>query len=277
MIYRLFEKHGDAQTGNIVDPNVTTSQVQDAIRETNSQGITDLSDRNPANFLKDLIRHKSANDHWPDELKKLRITARQSTGNGMCFQFVRYKEGQTDAFPDRFQIDESTHLHDVESVSMPLESRRLGRSDEPWLTQVAVKLRLIETHLALFSQHAVRQVDHLQMSVKLRKTEIDALYLAHLKGTSAGQFERMLVCCESKQNNERILEEQVESQMRAAFDTTDISIVCPIAMVATRHEGSRGVHVVEFQSLKRNEVPDFLELERVSSCFYKLHPDVTGI
>ena len=72
---------------------------------------------------------------------------------------------------------EQTPRVKIETISMPLATRRLGRKDEPWLIQVLVKLRIIETHMALFSNRKIIQLDHLQMNMKLSKTEIDALFL----------------------------------------------------------------------------------------------------
>lgn len=109
--------------------------------------------------------------------------------------------------------------HKIESLSLPLASRRLGRRDEPWLVQVLIKLRVIETHLAMFSQRKIVQLDHLQMSVKLRKSEIDALFLAleHEDPAHPESVHEVIVCCEAKQMHDDILEDQMLGHVEAVF------------------------------------------------------------
>ena len=172
----------------------------------------------------------------------------------------------------------------IESASLPLASRRLGRSDETWLTQVCVRLRLVETHLALVSALEVVQVDHLQMSVKLGPTEIDAMYLV-IEETGAagaagaagtGATREVLLTCEAKGRSDDILEGQVVSQVRSAFGLSDTGQdrVVPVAVKAV---GPSEVFVVEFEAVGRAEADDLEDLQVASSAVYELVPPVPGI
>ena len=111
------------------------------------------------------------------------------------FEFIPVMPGQTEPFPITAPPRPQEMIpHQTGSVSMPLASRLLGRSDEPWLVQVSVRLHIIETYFALFSSRkaAIRQVDHLQNALKLRRTEIDALFLG-VEEPALGQFHEFLI------------------------------------------------------------------------------------
>jgi len=257
---------------------VSLSDVSEAIREVNRSAPENrpLSDRNPANFFKDFIRNRaSANRNWPASVLERGHTARQTTGEGQCFEFVPLAQGQTEPFPPLVpEPSGSTPRHRIESASLPLASRKLGRTDEPWLIQVAVRLRLIQTHLALFSYREILQVDHLQMSVKLRRTEIDALFLA-VEEVEQGHCE-VLVTCEAKTGRDDILPDQVLEQVRAVFRQPAITqdVVIPLAMKTL---GSSEVYLVEFEPVGRAEIEQTSELNVASAAIYELSPTVPGI
>src|SRR5689334_19042374 len=102
VIEALFRDRWDPSTETVTDPVVTLEQVTDAIRAYND-GRPDserLSDRNPANFLKDVIRQRSANQVWPRAVFEHGYTARQQSGDNACFVFVPISEGQTEPFVD---------------------------------------------------------------------------------------------------------------------------------------------------------------------------------
>ena len=61
---------------------------------------------------------------------------------------------------------------------------------------------MIETHFALHSPLKLTDLVHLQMSLKLRSTEIDAMFLGRREG--ANGLERIAITCEAKQAKERI-------------------------------------------------------------------------
>lgn len=277
VIEHLFMTHWDAATGQLTKSVMTMQDVLQAIEHCNTRFGTKLSRRNPANFMKDIVRGAAASVHWPQELKTRSYTAKQRTGAGDVFEFVPYPPGCTEPFPDVYCATASTMRHKIESASMSLEAKRLGRADEAWSIQTAVKLRIIETHLAIYSQLPVVEVAHLQMSVKLRKAEIDGLFLARCKDPSGSLF-NIVVTCEAKQARERILEDQIIEQVRAVFATTathlGVGVVVPIAIKVVKKVG---FYVVEFAPVQRAAAVTLQSLAVASEVVYELHPPVPGI
>ncbi len=276
VILAIFDARWDNSSGTLSAPIVTLSDVSQGIRNYNLTTGSSHSDRNPANFFKDFVRkNKSANENWPNSVFSRGYTERQITGSGACFEFVPLISGQTIPFPSIPAPSASTPRHQIESASLPLASRRLGRSDEPWLIQVLVRLRVIETHLALFSVREILQVDHLQMSVKLAKSEIDALFLATEKDDS-GTGNEILICCEAKGRGDDILADQIVRQVQALFDASgmDQNMIIPIAVKAV---GPSQVHVIEFEAVSREDSKSVTLLKPVSQAVYELVPVVPGI
>lgn len=272
VIEYLFNLHWDPEKQRLRRSVMTLEDVQKAIRYCNRTMGLGLSDRNPANFMKDIVRGRNASKIWPASLTKLRIGAVQSPGEGNVFEFVPFPEGEDEPFPDHYIPKESTPTFRVQSVSLPLAAKGLGRSDEPWLIQTAVNLRLVETHFALVSSIPVVEITHLQMSVKLRQTEIDALFLARY-GT-LNERKLAIITCEAKQWRERILEHQVLNQAKAAFKATEVNLVIPIAMRAVR---GRGLYLAEFEAVKRADAEELDGLALAKEAVYELCPPVPGI
>jgi hypothetical protein len=277
IIERLFDQRWDSVTETLSDPIVTLRDVQNAIREHNAAHPTlkrPLSDRNPANFSKDIFRKRaSANRIWPRSVFERGYTGRQVTGGGACFEFVSIALDQTVPFPTEEWSRELPHYR-IESASLPLASRRLGRTDEPWLVQVLVRLRVIETHLALVSDRNVVQVDHLQMSVKHRKTEIDALFLA--VEMVNGETRDFMICCEAKGLQDDIIEEQVVNQVRTVFHLQGVpqDIVLPLVVKVV---APSQVLVREYNVLTRDQADTFASLTVACEAIYELVPPVPGI
>jgi hypothetical protein len=237
-----------------------------------------MSTKNPANFFKDFVRDKRrANGNWPHYVLTAGYTARQTTGGGRCFEFVALMPGQTEPFPLAIRPGPETPRHAIESVSLPLASRVLGRSEETWLIQVAVRLRVIETHLSLFSSRRDRiaQVDHLQISAKVGP-EIDALYLVIEDSGTPGQREEAIVSCEAKGLRDDLLEDQILEQVRAVFKLSTVrqNTVIPMGIKVV---GRSVLHVVEFQAVTREEAAELACLTTLSDATYELHPPVPGI
>jgi hypothetical protein len=263
-----------------------------------------LSTKNPANFFKDFIRKRSVNSNWPEIIWNDRFTAKQRYGKTRVFQFIKCSDDRTVPFPDRFPPDES-EIYRIQAASLPFEARQLGREEETWLTQVAVDLRIVETHLSLFSpehwRKRLRSVTHLQMGMKTQP-EIDAVFLARY-GTS-GQFssdgdEYVLVTCEAKQRTERILEDQILEQVSLAFEVTKnitlpvIKSISPLAIEVARvdrnNEREDLIHVVQFKNFERADYDQFVEqhgknewldsvhLDVESKALFKVMPPVAGI
>jgi len=300
---KVFEHlYGLVEDGTITGDIILSDDIIAAIKKTGA----DLSPRNPANFLKDIIRNNNANVVWPQSLKDKGITARQRYGDRRVFQFVKYKEGQTEPFPNRFVPDTNTPEYLVQSASVPFAARQLGRKEESWVTQIAVYLRLIETQLAVFSplRALVRDVTHLQMGMKTQP-EIDAVYVASFGKTESLKSETNLhlsVTCEAKQDKERILEDQIKEQVAESMKRTrtiktpKIGGVKPMAVKVVRHkfngcdEEERGIYVVEFAHIMREEFETSwlpadknddrlyaMPLEKVSDAVYRIMPPVRGV
>jgi hypothetical protein len=277
VIEHLFMTHWDAATGQLTQSVMTMQDVLQAIEHCNNCFGTKLSRRNPANFMKDIVRSAAASDHWPQELKTRGYTAKQRTGAGDVLEFVPYPPGCTEPFPDVYRPTAGTTRHKVESASMSLEAKKLGRADEAWSIQTAVKLRIIETHLAIYSSLPVVEVAHLQMSVKLRKAEIDGLFLARCENPPGTLF-NVIITCEAKQARERILEGQIIEQVRAAFATTATHLgVDTVVPIGIRVVKKIGFYVVEFAPVTRVAATTLHTLSVASEVLYELHPSVRGI
>jgi hypothetical protein len=294
-LYELYER------GEIPEGIVTNRHVQQAIVATAAK----LSTANPANFIKDVIRGKNANAIWPASLKEKRISARQRYGGARVFQFVSYLEGQVEPFPDRFPPNNATNHYSVQSASIPFAARRLGRREETWLTQVVVNLRLIETQLSIFSpqmRSRVRDVTHLQMGMKTQP-EIDAVFLASFappRELKPPSDLHILVTCEAKQLDQRILEDQIKEQVAMAMEITrklktpKVDAVKPMAIKVVDYKFSTGneraIHIVEFDHIGRtkyeaewaNSSSDeerlySVPLTLVSDTIYRIMPPISGL
>lgn len=267
---------------------------------------TKLGKRNTANFLKDIIRRKGASRLWPPELVRERITARQVFGDKRVFEFVPFEKGYDEAFPDRFGPLETTPIYDVQSVSLPYFARRLGRSEESWLSQVVVNLKIVEAHLAFQPEaEALRDVVHLQTGMKTQP-EIDATFIAAYSAPQGGET-HILLTCEAKREKERLLEEQLRFQVRAGmkatfgFEKPPIEGVKPMGIQivdwTTERGSERLVYIVEFKTITRayyeetcfggkkvtktskadDEAVFALPLDAVSRGLYRLRPGIAGI
>lgn len=272
VIEHLFDKYWDEASKALTKDVMTLDDVKEAIRQCNEEDGLSRSDRNPANFLKDVVRSRNASNIWPKRLADLGFTGEQRTGSGDSFAFVPYVAGQAEPFPDLYRPTDKTRRVRLQSVSMSLASKSLGRSDEAWLIQTAVNLRVIEHHLATESDIEVQEVDHLQMNVKLRTTEIDAIYLASVVEDRASK--QALITCEAKNQSERILVGQVTSQARAAFETTAVGMVIPIAIRSIMNEG---IQLIEFKKILRKDAEELKVVEYCRDVVYVLVPHVEGI
>jgi hypothetical protein len=273
----LFLERWNPETGELRNSVINFDQVQEAIRQFNDRYKPKklLSVGNPANFLKDFIRKKrSGNANWPELAKRARYTARQLTGNRRCFEFIPMPEGQNEPFPLDLvpQPDELTKRVEVQSVNLPLESRKLGRTDEPWLIQVMVRLRVIESHLALIATNKIVQLVHLQNNVKLSSSEVDALFL----GTEQnGETREILITLEAKGRNDDILEDQILQQVRSVFRAVrDHDEILPMAAKAI---APSEIYLIEFERVRRDEIDAKERLKCVSRAIYVLKPHVPGV
>lgn len=274
------------------------TDVTDAIRATGAA----LSVGNAANFLKDLIRKKTVVENWPEDMVRDRISARQRYGAERVLQFFQHPTDWPSPFPDWYAPNENTPVYTAQSVSIDSLARSLGRSEESWLTQIAVNLHLIHTQLALFSSNDlrrnIRDVRHLQMSVKTQP-EIDAAFVATYRTRRVGEHKNVFVTLEAKQRDERILVDQLREQVAKAFSITahldepPIHAVKPMALQVVRreHDGEpeNMLFLVEFKMINRScfderYSPDLdpvamyeMEMKEVSATLYRLEPAIAAL
>lgn len=174
----LFNARYDPATQQITSPLVMLEDVAAAIRTLNASNVIDLSANNPANFIKDFLRSARRNALWPQSILQAGYTARQRTASGQCFEFVPLAPG-TLPFPDDFTLSGNEPEFVIQTLSLPLSTRSIVRNDEQSVAQIAVKQHILEHFLASSPKAqgwGISEVTHLQNNVKLRSTEIDALY-----------------------------------------------------------------------------------------------------
>jgi hypothetical protein len=272
VIEHLFFKHWSVKKQTLRKTLMSLDDVADAIKDCNAKFGTSLSAKNPANFMKDLLRGSNASSNWPEAVANLQYTGVQRTGAGDVFEFIPYLVGQTEPFPDNFKLSETAPRYPVQSISLPLVTKKLGRSDEAWLIQTAVNLRVVETHFAVGSAVPMLELSHLQMSIKLRQTEIDALFLGQME--EEGEIVQVIVTCEAKHYGDPFIPQQIINQVQAAFGATDVDLVIPIGMKAIKNTG---FYVTEFEAVRRADADNLTDLTLASHAIYELKPPVKGI
>jgi hypothetical protein len=260
---------------------LTKERVEELGLDESYVGLPGLSENNPANGLTDIVRKSTRNDLFPREVFKKGYTAKQLVGDRTVFEFVRVASGQTEPFPERpINPELFDAIYDVQTVSLNISSRRLGRRDESWLTRVIGDLKLVETHLALRSPLGFRFLEPLQTNMKLRRAEIDALYFGRV-GRSDSSLTDVLVSCEMKHRTEVLEEEQLLRGARAARAEAAKRLripnllVVPIGIKVVRHDDPKKnglIHVVEYGTDL-----DVGKLEPVSEALYRLVPRVPGV
>lgn len=255
---------------------VTLDEVQKAIEELNGRGLAKLSTKNPANFFKDFVRScTSANRNWPARVFEAGWTGDQVTGKGDCFAF-RPKGDRTLPFlcaqPSEALL--ATEPTRVESLSLPLASRSLGRTDESWLIQVIVRLRVVELHFATTRADAL-QLDHLQTSVKLAKSEIDAVYLLQV-GQKPADATPYFVTLEAKGRNDDILFDQIIAQVQALAGAWG-DACHPLIPMAVKAVGPSLLYVAEFAGVAPDEVASLTSLAIAAESMLSIAPQVPGI
>jgi len=290
IIEYIFDKRWDSKSGAVKGDLVTLTDVAQAIRRFNRKNPSrrkPMSDRNPANFFKDFIRiTSSANRNWPKSVLTRGYTARQETGAGNSFRFVRLPPGHVSAFVESesnyHQDPEKVCIFRIQSLSLDAKSRLLGRRDESWLMQVAAKLRLVQSHLALCSELSLIEVSELQQNLKQSGAEIDGLFLG--KVTS---YQSMLITVEAKGKTDDILQVQIAAQVTAAMKMKSIQknleaiagdvnefYVLPMAMKVIRDSE---VYIAEFEPVKYVKNRKITEVSLVRESVCQIIPSVEGI
>jgi hypothetical protein len=127
----------------------------------------------------------------------------------------------------------------------------------------------------LESPRNIIYVDHLQMNVKLREAEIDALFLA-TEQLDNDTTRELILTFEAKRTDD-ILEDQIISQVEAVLEAQqEHDTVIPLAAKTIGSE----IYIVEFQALSRADFIDpaaMPQLQVISSALYTLVPPVPGI
>lgn len=277
VIEHIFDQRYDPATGTLSHTIVTAEEVEQAKRYCNEHHGTSIKlDGNPYNFMKDIVRGKGAAKIWPARIREAGFVGEQVTGDGKVFEFVPVVAGVSEGFEIDFCPRNETPSFPVQSLSLPLASKELGRKDESWLLQVAVNLRILETHFAIGENKQVEalELNHLQMDIKLRKVQIDALFLAKCAVSPAVPSGNILITVEAKQGNQRILTEQIARQVKAAFESTKSDLVIPTAIAAIKGEG---IYVVEFKAVNRADSDTFSAPVFHRDAMLILMPPVKGI
>lgn len=260
------------KTGQLSQSVMTFDDVVEGI-EAAGDG---LSSRNPANFWKDITR-KDPNVYWPAKVSNAGWTGADAIGGGdhACFMFVQIPAGQNTAFPAPRMPSTAlqARAHTVQSLSIPMDTKSLGRSDENWLAQVGVRLAVIETHFSVFSKRSAAEVTFLQTGVKLRHGEVDIAY--KLVETDATVW---LLAVEAKGRNEVIHDPQVLRAAQALNKFKDgikdsESVIGGVIPMAVKVLGPSTIYVVEYAPISSDSDPLSLASEGV----IVLKPSVRGI
>jgi len=272
----FFVTKGYTPQSGIAEPVVTMDEVVAAIEATNpvliDAGKKPLSSRNPANFWKDLTRN-NLEGLWPQSLLERGWTGKDAIGDGegACFRFVLLSDGQVAFRADIAPSEEAlANVIVLESLSMPLAMKALGRTDENWLAQVGARLRVVETHFAAVSEFGAAEMTFLQTGIKMGQGEVDAAY--SLLDVDSG---RWLLAVEAKGKRDKIHVPQIIRSAasllaQARQREQDVVGVLPMALKVI---GPSRIYVVEFD-------PDLGAGSTgtvVAESIIELRPEVPGI
>lgn len=267
VIEHIFNTRHDPATNGVANPIVVFNDIRDAITAT---GVN-LSTSNLANFWKDLIRHGTLNQNWPASVFQRGWTGDDGIGVApqASFRFVPVPPGQTTPFPPPLTPAPEL-LADpvpVQSLSLPVASKALGRSDETWIAQVAQRLLVVENHFVRASQLAVAEISFLQTGIKLTEGEVDAAYRLLLDDGT-----QWLLAAEVKSRREQLWIPQVLRAARALALTPIAAQVGGVIPFAVKVVGANLVHTVEF-------VPNLAgpTLTITAQSVFRLVPPVQGI
>jgi len=152
------------------------------------------------------------------------------------------------------------------------------------MMQIAVNLRIVETHFALYSPlstdaYKIAHMDHLQMGLKLRGSEIDGLYLAEFQDKEDA-LHPVLITVEAKKDDELINGSQVIAQVLHA---SALGVLAEkIVPIALKHADG-GIHILEFAPYEVAEASGFKKdsldassLRLVRVVYYGIEPQIAG-
>lgn len=273
----IFNSRFNPKTGTLSKSMVMLDEVADVIRRLVSSGKVKLSDRNPANFIKDYLRSNARNASWPEIIRQAGYTARQRTGEGQCFEFVVLTPGD-EPFPDDFQLKGTEPEFTLQTLSLPTSTRAIVRADEQSVAQIAVKLHLLEHFLAASPaarEWGLQGITHLQNNVKLRATEIDALYQAEL---GMGHDRKIGAITVEVKSGNPIIGEQIANQARAVLAGNRAFAFCVPAILKRFNRGT--LAAMHLPIVWRDSVSDGDEIALGDVAFsarYILTPPISNI
>jgi hypothetical protein len=82
------------------------------------------------------------------------------------------------------------------------------------------------------------------------------------------------ITCEAKQHRERILENQIVEQAKAACQTGQFERVIPIGLRAVQN---RGIYVAEFAAVQPANAATYQQPVLIAEALYELKPPIQGI
>jgi hypothetical protein len=280
IIESIFDARYDAGLQSVPEDQriVTMRQVRDAIAAYNAPlpEADHLSDRNVANFFKDIKRSYNGFDrHWPQSVFARGYTGRQLTGEGSSFEFVKRHPSQekpSARLYEPFSVTSDEYLKSrirIETLSLSREKRGLLRSDESHITQISVELRVLERCLSE-SPLGFETLKHLLNNAKMRRAEIDAVFSGTLEPQEGANPKTVAVTCEVKGRAEDVFEDQLVRQvnMLPLFGLKcDLVLAVAIKLVA-RHV----LRVIEFEPVPFEDAAKATSLTMAKSYLVELHP-----
>lgn len=265
----FFNLKYDSVSKTLNEPIVFFEEIVRGIQETGDK----LETNNPANFWKDITR-SNPNTKWPESVFKAGYTGEDAIGEAQSasFKFAALDSLATEPFPDRLLHDGNAPIHMLQSLSMPVATKSLSRTDENWLTQVSHRLNVLESYLAIFSSLNVTEVTFLQTGVKLKRGEVDAVYLATIDDAP------WLLSVEVKGRSEdihvgqvlRASTELLKSVRNSSDELENVAGIVPFAMKAI---GKSSIWVVEFEQIVKHTDT----ISKIRDAIIEFVPEVPGI
>ena len=291
IIERIFDKRWNSKTRSLSNDLVTIDDLRKAVDAFDKKvplGLKPFGARyNVYAFFKDFVRRTtSANRNWPESVLRRGYTARQETGGGKSFRFIKLPAGQVTAFSEPqagYPQLQGDRRFKIQSLSLDFETRLVGFwGHESWLMQVAVQLKLIQSHLALFSEHKFVEVVDLQQNIKQGRAEIDGLFLGRMSSDTP-----MLITVEAKGRKDDILETQVAAQVIAVMKNKNIRKNLPaiarnpedfcILPMAMKVVEDSVLYIAEYEPVKYEPNGSIAGVRLVAESLCEIIPPVEGI
>lgn len=240
-----------------------------------------LSQKNAANFWKDLTRtgRKGLDNNWPKSISQAGYGGTDGIGRGGQFVFVQVAPG--DSAPQYDFADPSPGLQEtsLQSLSMPVAMRSLGRPSENWHAQVAARLDVVASYFAFHSPRNsaprnIQEVNFLQTGVKVGGTgEIDATFSLI---ADDGQW---LVAAEVKGSKEEFYLPQIKraalalNSMALSGKSPELANIKGVIPLGIKVAKASTIWVIEFEPVTTPSNP----LTTAAEGLFRLEPPVPGV